>query len=102
MGTGGGGKLRRERKKHFHEVHALLICLNHHLLISAQTRERTGLFKMRFIKTDVLHYCKRKVAASMHSRLCQAGIPTYMCKNDKGRGNVKFHSYLDIKARREH
>lgn len=42
VGTGGGGKLRKERKKHFHEVHALLIRLDRHLLISARSREGWG------------------------------------------------------------
>lgn len=102
-GDWGRGKAeKREKEKHFHEVHALLIRLNRHLLISAQTGEGTGLVKMRFIKTDVLHYCKCKEADSMHSRLCQPGIPKYIGKNEEGRGNVKFHTYLDIKARREH
>lgn len=50
----------------------------------------TGRAEMRFIKTDVLHYCKRKEADTTHSSLCQAGVPKYTCENENGRGNVKF------------
>jgi len=56
---------------------------------------------MRFIQSDVLHYCKCKEADTVRCSLCQAGFPKYTGRNEKGGRNVKFHSYLDIKARRE-
>lgn len=39
-GDWGRGKAEKgEKEKHFHEVHALLIRLDRHLLISARSRE---------------------------------------------------------------
>lgn len=92
-GTGGGGKMRRRER----ETLPWSSCSADSPQPSSfdispnQGGDGAGK-KMRFIKTDAFHYWKCKEADSTHSCLCQPGVPKYMGKEEKGRGNGKFHS----------